>query len=334
MDETKINEGTDTGTELAEDTAELAEDTAELEDDGSFDLDLGDEDADDADGAADESAEHGSDDGEEADAEDAEFDFESEITAALADDEEDDEESEEKSGEGEGEPAAPETEAQEVPPEESAEEPDGGEESPEARELAELKKKYEKLERRSKDALKSLGIDETDTVKGLEQLAREQSDMSEEDYKKDLQRRDAEEDERARVLRDNELTTRAGILARIEAKKKADLDAIHAAFPSSAKYEKIDDIPNFERFKVLRDAGNTPEEAYKAVSPGADEAISAAEHKRSLAASKSHLKSVSGKNAASGTTIPRSEYKMIRSMLGEDVSDAEVAKYYKKVKGN
>lgn len=334
MDETKAEETLDT-------SKETTDEEAGLEDDGSFDLDLGE----DADESAGEDAEIDLIGDEEADGEaessdggdeDEEFDFDSEVEAALADDEDEESEeneSEEKSdgGDKEGTPGGT-AEDQEAAADDKATAPE--KESAEARELAELKKKYEKLERRSKDALKSLGIDETDAVKGLEQLAREQSDMSEEEYKKDLQRRDAEEDEQARVKRDNELTARAGILARIEAKKKADLEAIHAAFPSSAKYEKLDDIPNFERFKVLRDAGNTPEEAYKAVSPGADDVMAAEAHKKDLAASKSHLKGVGGKNAGTGTTIPRSEYKAIKSMLGDDVSDAEIAKYYKKVKGN
>ena len=314
---------------------------AELEDDGSLDLSGDEEDTDGAldDGAADGDDENADGDGESDEGgdgkEDEEFDFEAELAKAFTDEEDEDEESEGKSDDGNGDSAdgddgkKTDADADAVP-----EEPKKDEESPEARELRELKAKYDKLERRSKDALKSLGIDETDAVKGLERLAQEQSDMNEKEYSKELERRDAEEDERRKTESERAANERAGIIARIEAKKKADLEAIHTVYPASRKYERLDDIPGFERFKVLRDAGVIPEDAYAVVDPaGANEFPVEALHRKMLSDSKSHLKSVGGKSAGSAISIPRSEYKIIKSMLGDDVSDTEIAKYYKKVKG-
>ena len=322
MDETKV---------------EIESEGAELENDGSLNLKVEEEEADGAidegaaDGDTDESDKTGEDNAEDGE-EDEEFDFEAELAKAFTTEEDEDEESDEKSGEGNGD-ADKGTDKDVSDADKVPEKPDG-EESPEARELRELKAKYDKLERRSKDALKSLGIDETDAVSGLERLAREQSDMSESEYNEDLKRRDDEEEERRRTEAERAIAHRESIKAQIEVKKKADLAAIHAAYPASVKYQRLDDIPGFERFKELRDLGTTPEEAYAAVNPaGLTEGVVKANHKEMLNASKSHLKSVGGKSAGSTINIPRSEYKMIKSMLGDDVSDAEIAKYYKKVKG-
>ena len=332
MDETKV---------------EVGSEAAELEDDGSLVLaedgegDDGDdvmiESAEDgsvtdgADGAADE---NGDADGQDEGGIDDEFDFESEIAKAFAEDEDENEESEEKSAEGASDNTPGGDAEDQAAAEKKAAEPEKKEESTEARELRELKAKYEKLERRSKDALRSLGMDETDAVAGLERLAQEQSDMSPEEYKNDLKLRDDAEAKRVSDDQERERARREKIKADIAAMKKADLEAIHIAFPASKKYERVDDIPNFARYKQLRDAGNTPEEAYAAVNPaGISEGARAAEHKARLDASKSHLKSAVGRSTGAGVAIPRSEYRMIKSMLGDDVSDAEIAKYYKKVKG-
>ena len=333
MDETKVEVGSEAA-ELEDDgSLVLAEDGEG--DDGADVMIESAEDGSDADGADGEADENGDTDGQDEGEASDEFDFEAELAKAFAEDEDENEESEEKSDEGNGEAAdgddgkKTDADADVVP-----EEPKKDEESPEARELRELREKYDRLERRSKDALKSLGMDETDAVAGLERLAREQSDMGEEEYKRDLERRDAEEDSKRKAEAERAITEREGIRARIEAKKKADLDAIHTAYPASAKYERLDDIPGFERFKVLRDAGATPEEAYAVVDPaGVNEPAVEALHKKMLSDSKSHLKSVGGRSAGSAVNIPRNEYRRIKAILGDDTSDSDIAKYYKKVKG-
>lgn len=342
MDEKEMN-GTpaDESADLAlDDSLELADETGDGTDGTDEEIEISEESEATADDGKDEEEDPGDD------AED-DFDLEEALKAAFAEGSEDengdetggdtagDEKPDEKSEKNKG-GDSPEADVgnQAKSTEKNPAKLEKKEESEDARELRELKAKYDKLERRSKDALKSLGIDETDAVKGLERLAQEQSDMNEKEYSKELERRDAEEDERRKTESERAANERAGIIARIEAKKKADLEAIHTAYPASRKYERLDDIPGFERFKVLRDAGVVPEDAYAVVDPaGANEFPVETLHRKMLSDSKSHLKSVGGKSAGSAISIPRSEYKIIKSMLGDDVSDTEIAKYYKKVKG-
>ena len=332
MDETKVEVGSEAA-ELEDDgSLVLAEDGES--DDGADVMIESAEDGSIADGADGEADENGDTDKQDEGGASDEFDFETELAKAFDEDEDENEESEEKSAEGASD-NTPDGDAEgQAAAEKKTAEPEKKEESPEARELRELKAKYEKLERRSKDALKSLGMDETDAVAGLERLAQEQSDMSPEEYENDLKLRDDAEAKRVSEEQERERARREKIIADVAAMKKADLEAIHIAYPASKKYERVDDIPNFARYKQLRDAGNTPEEAYRAVNPaGISEGARATEHKARLDASKAHLKSAVGRSTGAGVAIPRSEYRMIKSMLGDDVSDAEIAKYYKKVKG-
>ena len=322
-----------------------ADESADLALDGSLELD--DESAADdgeveipEDAEADTDADAAADAGEKPEAEsEDDFDLESALEEAFAEDgSEDDTDGDEKPGEKSTTPedaGEKKSDAETAPDAEPAAGDQKKEDTPEeSEEVKKLRADYEKLKRRSRDALKSLGIESEDTVEGLERLAREQSDMTDEEYRADLARRDAEEDDAARKRQDDAMKRLAAVRSGIEKKKASDLAAIHEVYPTSKKYAKLDDIPNFERYKQLRDGGASAAEAFSAVN-AADIAADLGEiaHRRSLEASKSHLKSVAGKSAGGTVKIPASENRMIKGLLGDDVSDTEIAKYYKKVKG-
>lgn len=322
-----------------------ADENADLALDGS--LELEDESAADdgeveipEDADADTDADTDADAGEKPEAEsEDDFDLERALEEAFAEDDgEDDTDGDENPGEKSTMPedaGEKKSDAETAPDAEPAAGDQKKEEIPEeSEEVKKLRADYEKLKRRSRDALKSLGIESEDTVEGLERLAREQSDMTDEEYRADLARRDAEEDNAERKRQEDAVKRLADVRSAIEKKKASDLAAIHEAYPTSKKYAKLDDIPNFERFKELRDGGASAAEAFSAVN-AADIAADLGEiaHRRSLEASKSHLKSVAGKSAGGTVKIPASEYRMIKGLLGDDVSDTEIAKYYKKVKG-
>lgn len=341
MDEKEMN-GTpaDDGADLAlDDSLELADDTGDGAGGADEEIEISEE----PEAAADDGK-----DGEEDPGDDAEddFDLEEALEAAFAEDGEDengdetggdtagDEKPDEKSTAPEESDAEKNDADKATETEPAASEKSDGKVPEESEELKKLRADYKKLKRRSRDALKSLEIDAEDEASGLERLAREQSDMSEEEYRADLARRDAEEDKAEQKEREDAVKKLLDIRAAIEKKKAVDLAAIHEAYPTTKKYTKIDDIPNFERFKELRDSGNSVIEAFNAVNAqivASD--LGEIEHRRSLEASKSHLKSVAGKSAGGTVKIPASEYRMIKSLLGDDVSDTEIAKYYKKVKG-
>lgn len=329
-----------------EGSIEGAEDGAELMLDES--LDFTDEDGADEDEV--ETSEDGeeSDTGEEDSAEgteesDEEYDFDAALTEALSGDETEDveENSNEKSDAADAaneEGDNPSPPAAELPlhkgAEEKAAEPTESAEVLELRQrLAEAEGRADKLELRAKDALSSLGIEAGDDVMGsLEQLGAEQSDKSLEEYREDLKKRDDAEAEKRRAEAEKKARDRGDLLAKIEAKKKADIAAIHAAYPHAVKFKTVDELPSAQRFKDLRDAGASPLEAYAAVNAaGIAEAVGDRAHKADLAASKSHLRSVSGKSAGGGVKMSASDYRMAKSILGDDVSDAELARIYKKV---
>ena len=306
------------------------------------DIEIGEEDSDDIDiDGEDHSEEVSAEESETGDSEesDEEYDFDAALEAAFA--EENEENSNEKSDavdaaneEGDN-PSPP---AAELPlhkgAEEKAAEPTESAEVLELRQrLAEAEGRADKLELRAKDALSSLGIEAGDDVIGsLEQLGAEQSDKSLEEYREDLKKRDDAEAEKRRAEAEKKARDRGDLLAKIEAKKKADIAAIHAAYPHAVKFKTVDELPSAQRFKDLRDAGASPLEAYAAVNAaGIAEAVGDRAHRADLAASKSHLRSVSGKSASGSVKMSASDYRMAKSILGDDVSDAELARIYKKV---
>ena len=121
-----------------------------------------------------------------------------------------------------------------------------------AAENAELRRRLESNEKRIKAALKKLGVkaDGDDVIDGIETLAAESEGKTLDEYRKDM--REKEENEQARAF----LRKTA-----FENLKKADLAALHAAYPETAELDDVEKMPNFKRFAELRDLGISVKEA-------------------------------------------------------------------------
>ncbi len=246
------------------------------------------------------------------------------IPDVVYDDEEEDAESAEESDEEEdGAENAEESEATSV----SAERKDSEakEESdiiPDERdgELEALRAKLASMESQVKDTLSKLGVDDSDGMAGLVKLAAEAEGISPEEYLK----RQAES-------RSQEDAVQFHRHAMFEQKKRDDLAAVHAAFPSTKKYASVEEFPNFKRFAELRDSGSTPKEAYIAShSDDVSESAAASARQRSLNDTKNHLSSVVPRRAKdSSIVMPKSELARWRDLFPEK-SDKEIIDLYKK----
>lgn len=205
---------------------------------------------------------------------------------------------------------------------EEAEDPD--EEKAElAAKLAEAEKLIASIKKNGKAALEKLGIkDAEDILDGLETLAAEAEGKSLEDYR--------------RERKENEDTENAKALARktaYEAMKKADLDALHAAYPETKDLDDVEKMPNFKRFGELRDKGLSPAEAYAAANPDAIRRSGAeAGKKTKLAGTKSHLKSnvPKGAKGASGPEMSPSDLAYWRDMF-PGYTDKQIKSLFKRV---
>lgn len=230
-------------------------------------------------------------------------------------------EEEPEEGEDEEEPEEEEEgEGEEPTAEEPTEEPAEAEE--ENAEEEAKKAEEERRARRMKAALKKLGLkgDIADALDGLETLAAESEGKSLEDYRKE--NRDREEAEEAKAFVRKQA---------YENMKKADLAALHAAYPETAELADVEKMENFKRFAELRDAGLSVKEAYAAANP---EAIrkSAAEtgKKNSLKGTKAHMASVVPKGAAGDSTeMSPKEMKEWREMF-PGKSKKEILALYKR----
>lgn len=115
---------------------------------------------------------------------------------------------------------------------------------------------------------------------------------------------------------------------------QADIDAIHAAFPETAKFKSLSELPNKMKFAHLMDnkeLGLTAVEAFAATHPDiANAHVAAANRAKNLAGTKSHLSSSVPKGAKdTSVSISRSELSEYRDMF-PDLSDAEIKKLYKR----
>ena len=160
--------------------------------------------------------------------------------------------------------------------------PDATEDTRDA-EIARLKKELAARDSQIKDTLKSLGENEELGVEGLEKLAAEAQDITLEEYR-EKRAKATESAEAVELLRKQ----------RFEEKIKADLDAVHAAYPETKQYATVYDFPNFAKFSKYRDLGLPADEAYIAANPRsvmASVAESANTAAASLRGSKEHLRS-------------------------------------------
>ena len=198
--------------------------------------------------------------------------------------------------EAEEEPEDGDEEAEEDPDEEAEEEPEKKDDAPDAppepdekdRRIAELEAKLEKISKNGKAALRKLGIDgDEEILDGIERLAAESEGKNLEDYRKEAKEREENEQAKAFVRKQA-----------YENLKKADLAALHAAYPDTADLDDIEKMENFRRFGELRDKGLSVKEAYAAANPEAVRKSAAeAAKKNSLKGTKAHIGSVVPKGA-------------------------------------
>ena len=255
------------------------------------------------------------DDGNE-DADDFELTYDEDGNIIIPEDEEEEPE-EDEDAEGEEKP-------EDDVPEEDVHAED--EEKPEQDEQEEAKKAEDlRRENRMKAALKKLGLkgDFADAVDGLETLAAEAEGKTLEDYRKEMREHEEAEQAKAYVRRQA-----------YENMKKADLAALHAAYPDTAELDDIEKMENFKRFGELRDAGLSVKEAYAAANPEAIRKSAAeAEKKNSLKGTKAHMGSVVPKGAkGESTSMSPKEMKEWREMF-PGKTKKEIMSLYKRANG-
>lgn len=240
------------------------------------------------------------------------YDEKGNIVIAEEAEEADGEEAEGTDAEGDEEPEAPEE------PEET-EEPEEDTESEKDARIAELEAKLARITKSGKTALAKLGVKDTeDFIDGLETLAAETDGKTLDQYRKE--RRDTEEAEEAKAF----LKKQA-----FENLKKADLAALHAAYPETAALDDVEKMDNFRRFAELRDAGLSVKEAYAAANPEAMRK-SAAERGKRLAGTKAHIKSAAPKGAAGESTdMPPREMARWREMF-PGYTDKQIKELFKR----
>lgn len=176
-------------------------------------------------------------------------------------------------------------------------------------------------------ALRGLGMKGENPTEEMIRLAAEAEGVSPEIYK-----------QRMAVARHNAEARRFLQASEFEKKMAADLAAVQAEYPETAKYGSVKDFPNFRRFAQMRDAGLSPEEAYiashskeatSAVARKAGERAAATAKQKSLNGTKSHLRS----NVPKGTkgesfTMSRRELQEYRELF-PGKSDKEIAALYR-----
>lgn len=197
------------------------------------------------------------------------------------------------------------------------------EERPDERELENqrLRTEIRKIKNQAKDMLERLGVEgvtDEGVLDGMIKLAAEAADMTPEEYKKVLDTKTREEEQRIAEIRAN-----------FERVSTADLAALKKEFPELRDAKKIEDIPNWQAFGKLRDMGFNPAVAYRAVNGESKPVPATVPKKKTLEGTKTHLKTAAGKSAArSGTSMPKAELASWRQMFPEK-SDKEIEKLYK-----
>lgn len=227
-----------------------------------------------------------------------------------------------------------EPEEEEEPEEDAEEEPSGEEdaedhaaeppaEDPEKATLRaekdEATRKYDALLAQARETLKKLGHNADDPLAALVQIAAESEGKSTEEYLREKAEKQSAEEAQAFMRR-----------TQFQAKKAADLAAVHAAYPDTRGYDDVDKLPNAAEFKRLRDLGLSPKQAYIAANPdGVRESVAAATKQQSLNDTKNHMKPAVSKGAKDNSIrLSKSEMAMYRDMFPEK-SDKEILALYR-----
>lgn len=183
-------------------------------------------------------------------------------------------------------------------------------------EAARILAEFEEFKRRTREALKSLGYDGEDSLADLEKVSAEAEGTSVEEYRAKMEKERQAEADKA---------------ARLDAQKKADLEAIRACIPS-LKYKSVDEFPHFAKFADLCDRGVPPVDAFRASHPEEVAADIAAAVKQGTRDSKAHLVSSVPRGAKdTSITLSRAEIEGYREMF-PGKSDKEIVALYRKVR--
>lgn len=111
-----------------------------------------------------------------------------------------------------------------------------------------------------------------------------------------------------------------------------DLAELISAFPELYGTERLEDVPKYARYRMLRGQGLTPKEAYYASNgEGIIKYRLEADRRRELRAQTAHLTSVIGRSEVSERVMSESEKRAARIALGYSASDAELERLWKRV---
>ena len=269
---------------------------------------------------------------EDKDEGDIEFDYDEEGNIVIPDDSEDGDSEEEaddapESADAEGNDDADKGQdenggAEEAPPAKKPEvvEPATAPDAKDA-EIAKLRRQLAERDSQIKDTLKSLGADENGGVAELERLAAEAAEIPVEEYRKRKAER-LQQEEAMRLVRQQ----------KFDEKIRADLAAVHQAYPETKKYKSVYEFPNFAEFGRYRDLGLSPEKAYIAANPqGVMTSVAGAAQQqvRNLSNTKDHLRSnvpVGSKDKS--ITITKKQMAEYRDLF-PGMSDKEIVALHK-----
>lgn len=188
-------------------------------------------------------------------------------------------------------------------------------------EIAKLRRQLAERDAQIKDTLKSLGADENEGIAGLERLAAEAAEISVEEYRKKKSEK-MQQEEAMRLVRKQ----------KFDEKIRADLGAVHQAYPETKQYKSVFEFPNFAKFSKYRDLGLPPEEAYiaansKSVMTSVAGAVQ--QQARNLSSTKDHLHSnvpVGSKDKS--ITITKKQMAEYRDIF-PNLSDKEIVALHK-----
>lgn len=193
------------------------------------------------------------------------------------------------------------------------------EEAPDPRdeEIARLTARNKLVEDQARDALKAIGYEGDDVVKGLTKLAAESVGKTEEQYTADKEAAERIKQAEA-LLKEKEL----------EELMVEDLAAIKATYKVAEKFASVREFPGVEEFARMRYAGVSPEKAFAAAHL---DLVVTEKTRQPVADSKSHLRSSVPKGAKdTSVSIPSDELDLYHEMY-PDMTDKQIEDLYKRV---
>lgn len=240
--------------------------------------------------------------------EDDDIDYDEDGNVIIDDDSENEEQNEEENTENEGEEESPEQE--ENPSQTQSDE-----------EHEKTKNELENLKMQVAATLKKLGVDvkSEDLLSELEGIAAEADGITVEEYRANKSKENLNQEAVKHLKK-----------VQFDNMTKQHIDAIHAAYPETAKYKTIFKIPNFKKFSEYADKGIPPKDAFAAANPDLIAEFAAKSTKQKNLNSKEHLVSSVPKGAKGEKTITMSK-KTLQEWkdMFPQLSTKEVIKLYK-----